>query len=163
VKSWLKLGIIKPSQSKFNSPIFVVRKKTGKPRYVLDYRQLNRTRVEDKYSMCTVDECIADIGYAGSVVFSIVDCQNAFFQMLDDESSEYTSFTVPLLGQFKFTRTSQGLSSAPSNFQCMMELAMIGLHNVIVYCDDLLVHTKTHLDQRLALEKVFFMFKKVQH
>ena len=161
VKTWLTLGIIKPSQSKFNNPIFVVPKKSGKPRYVLDYRQLNKASVEDKYSMKTVDECISDIGYAGSVVFSIMDLQNAFHQMvLDDESAEYTSFTVPPIGQFKFTRTSQGLASAPSNFQRMMELCMIGLKNVIVYFDDLLVHTKTHLDQRILLEKVFARLRK---
>ena len=161
VKTWLTLGIIKPSQSKFNNPIFVVPKKTGKPRYVLDYRQLNKASVEDKYSMKTVDECISDIGYAGSVVFSIMDLSNAFHQMvLDDESAEYTSFTVPPIGQFKFTRTSQGLASAPSNFQRMMELCMIGLKHVIVYFDDLLVHTKTHLDQRIQLEKVFARLRK---
>ena len=73
VKTWLALGVIKPSQSKYNNPIFVVPKKTGKPRYVLDYRQLNKASVEDKYSMRTVDECIADIGYAGSFIFSIIE------------------------------------------------------------------------------------------
>ena len=57
-------------------------KKSGKPRYVLDYRQLNKASVEDKYSMRTVDECIAEIGYAGSVLFSICDMSNAFHQML---------------------------------------------------------------------------------
>ena len=161
IKSWLALGIIKPSQSKFNSPIFVVPKKNGKPRYVLDYRQLNKASVEDKYSMRTVDECIADIGYAGSKIFSIMDMSKAFHQMLlDDESSEYTSFTVPPLGQFKFSRTSMGLSSAPSNFQRMMELAMIGLHHVIVYFDDLLVHTKDHIQHRLELGKVFSRLRK---
>jgi hypothetical protein len=40
---------------------------------------LNRAVIEDKHSMKTVDECIEDISYAGSVVFSIMDCQNAFF------------------------------------------------------------------------------------
>ena len=56
VKTWLALGVIKPSQSKFNNPVFIVPKKSGKPRYVLDYRQLNANSVEDKYSMRTVDE-----------------------------------------------------------------------------------------------------------
>ena len=161
VKTWLALGVIKPSQSKYNNPIFVVPKKTGKPRYVLDYRQLNKASVEDKYSMRTVDECIADIGYAGSSIFSIMDLSNAFHQMLlDDDSSEFTSFTVPPIGQFKFTRTSQGLASAPSNFQRMMELAMIGLNCVIVYFDDLLIHTKTHAEHILQLQHVFNRLRK---
>ena len=161
VKTWLALGIIKPSQSKWNSPIFVVPKKSGKPRYVLDYRQLNAASVEDKYSMRTVDECIADIGFAGSTIFSIMDLSAAFHQqLLDDESSEYTSFTVPPLGQFKFARTSMGLNSSPANFQRMMELAMIGLSAVIVYFDDLLVHNKTHSAHRAALQEVFSRLRK---
>jgi hypothetical protein len=60
----------------------------------------NRASIEDDNSMRTVDECVGDFGYAGLVVFSIMDCQNPFFQMLlDDESSKYTSFTVPPLGK----------------------------------------------------------------
>ena len=162
IKTWLALGVIKPSQSKFNSPVFIVPKKSGKPRYVLDYRQLNAQSVEDKYSMRTVDECIADIGFAGSTIFSIMDLSNAFYQLLlDEESSEYTSFTVPPLGQFKFARTAMGLSSAPSNFQRMMELAMVGLTCVIVYFDDLLVHSKSHADHRQHLQSVFSRLRKV--
>ena len=47
-----------------------------------------------------------------------MDLQNAFHQMvLDNELAEYTSFAVPPIGQFKDTRTSQGLAFAPSNFQ----------------------------------------------
>ena len=80
--------------------------------------------------------------------------------LLDDKSSEYTSFTVPPLGQFKFARTSMGLASAPSNFQRMMELAMVGLHHVIVYFDNLLVCTKTHLEHRFELQKVFDRLRK---
>ena len=80
VKSWLALGVIKPSQSKYNNPIFVVPKKSGKPRYVLDYRQLNKASVEDKYSMRTIDECIAEIGYAGSILFSTIDMSTHFIK-----------------------------------------------------------------------------------
>ena len=41
-----------------------------------------------------------------------------------------------------------------------MELAMIGLKNVIVYFEDLLVNTKTHSDHRTVLEKVFSHLRK---
>ncbi len=41
VDEWLKMGIIQPSNSKYNSPIFIVPKKNGENRYVLDYRALN--------------------------------------------------------------------------------------------------------------------------
>ena len=86
VKSWLVLGVIKPSQSKYNNPNFVAPKKSGKLQYVLDYEQLNKASVEDKYSMSAVDESIAEIGFEGSILLPIVDMSNAFHQMLlDDE------------------------------------------------------------------------------
>ena len=75
--------------------------------------------------------------------------------LLDDDSAEFTSFYCPPWGQFKFTRTSQLLDLAHSNFQRMMELAMTNLHNIIVYFVNLLVHTKTHEEHLSVLEKVF--------
>jgi hypothetical protein len=80
--------------------------------------------------------------------------------LLGNESSEYTSFTVHPLGQFKFTKTSQGIASATSNFHRMIELAMIGLNNVIVCLDDLPVHTKTHSEHWNVLEKIFSYLRK---
>ena len=41
VTEWLKLGVVQPSRSKFNSPIFVVAKKNGGLRLVQDFRALN--------------------------------------------------------------------------------------------------------------------------
>ena len=66
-----------------------------------------------------------------------------------------TSFSVPPLGQFMFTRSSMGLKSSPAQLQRMMELAMKGLSNVIVYFDDLLIHSKTHAEHRTHLQEVF--------
>ena len=41
VAEWLKLGVVQPARSKFNSPIFVVAKKNGGLRMVQDFRALN--------------------------------------------------------------------------------------------------------------------------
>ena len=51
IKEWLKMGVVKPSNSPYNSPIFVVPKKDGSPGYVLDFRKLNSNSRTDKYSM----------------------------------------------------------------------------------------------------------------
>jgi hypothetical protein len=161
VKEWLKMGIVKPTNSPYNSPIFVVPKKDGSPRYVLDFRKLNANSQTDKYSMKTVDECIGDIGRSGSTIFSTLDLSSGFWQLpLEDNSQRYTAFTIQNMGQFKWTRTSQGLHSAPSQYQRLMELTMKGLHNVIVYIDDLLVHTSTHADHRKSLQSLFDRLRK---
>jgi len=43
----------------------------------------------------------------------------------------------------------------------MMELTMQGLNKVIVYIDDLLVHTTTHEEQFQMLQKVFNRLRNV--
>ncbi len=70
VQEWLKIGVIKLTNSPYNSPIFVVPQKDGSPRYVLDFRKLNANSHTDKYSMKSVEECIGDIGRSGSTIFS---------------------------------------------------------------------------------------------
>jgi hypothetical protein len=45
VKEWLKLGIVQTSHSRYNSPIFVVKKKDGSFRLVQDFRALNQQTV----------------------------------------------------------------------------------------------------------------------
>jgi hypothetical protein len=59
VREWLKLGIIQPSRSRYNSPVFLVQKKDGTHRVVQDFRSLNANTYVDKYSMNDVQECIS--------------------------------------------------------------------------------------------------------
>ena len=161
VKEWLKMGIVQPTNSPYNSPIFVVPKKDGTPRYVLDFRKLNANSQTDKYSMKTVEECIGDIGRSGSTIFSTLDLSSGFWQLpLEKNSQKCTAFTVHNLGQFEWTRTSQGLHSAPSQYQRLMELTTKGLHNIIVYIDDLLVHTSDHMSHRKSLQLLFDRLRK---
>jgi hypothetical protein len=73
VREWLRLGIIQPSRSRYNSPVFLVQKKDGTHRVVQDFRSLNSNTYVDKYSMKDVQECISEIGRAGSAIFTTLD------------------------------------------------------------------------------------------
>ena len=161
VDEWLQMGIIQPSNSKYNSPIFVVPKKNGENRYVLDYRALNAHSHDDRYTMRTVDECIAEIGKSKSTIFSTLDLSSGYHQMLLDKNSRHlTAFTIPGKGQFEWLTTSMGLRGAVSSFQRMVELAMKGIDNLVVYIDDLLAHAATHEQQLQILKLVFDRLRK---
>jgi hypothetical protein len=93
VREWLKLGIIQPSRSQYNNPVFFIQKKDETHRVVQDFRSLNANTYVDKYSMNDVQECISEIGRAGSTIFTILDLTSGFWQMaLDPKSQPYTAF-----------------------------------------------------------------------
>jgi hypothetical protein len=91
---WLNLGVVKCTNSLYNSPLFCVPKKQGQGlRIVQDFRELNNHSQIDKYSMKEITECIGDIGKAN---FSMLDLTSGFLQIkLSDDSKNLTAFTIP--------------------------------------------------------------------
>ena len=161
IAEWLKMGVIQPANSRYNSPIFVVPKKDGSARYVLDYRAVNANSQDDRYTMQTVDECISQIGKANSTIFSTLDLTSGYHQMLlEPKSRHFTAFTVPGLGQFEWLTTSMGLRGAVASFQRMVELTTKGLSNIVVYIDDILCHSSHHDEHRASLQALFDRLRK---
>jgi hypothetical protein len=162
LEEWLKIGVVRKSHSLYNSPIFCVPKKTGQGlRIVQDFRELNLHCHTDKYSMKEINECIGEIGRSSSTIFTTLDLTSGFWQMpLHPDDAHTTAFTVPGKGQYEWITSPMGLLGCPASFQRMMELIMDKIKNVIVYIDDVLVHSRTH-DQMLdSLESVFQRLQK---
>ena len=80
VEEMLDRKLIEVSRSRYNSPIFCVKKKNGSWRPVLDLRAMNQATVEDFYSIRDIKSCIDEIGRENSTVFSSMDLSEGFFQ-----------------------------------------------------------------------------------
>jgi hypothetical protein len=159
---WLKLGVVKRSNSLYNSPIFCVPKKQGQGlRIVQDFRELNQNSNIDKYSMKEITECIGDIGRANSMIFTTLDLTSGFWQMqLDEDSQKLTAFTIPVKGQFHWITSPMGLLGCPASFQRLMEGVLCDILNVLVYINDLLVHTDMHEKHLQVLDQVLARLHK---
>lgn len=156
LQNWIKLGVVSPSRSSYNSPIFCVPKKDGSLRPVLDFRAVNDSSFTDKYSQNEIQDCIDALGRSKSKVFSSLDLTCGFWQLpLDEKSREYTAFTIPGVGSFHWNMTPMGLRGSPASFGRLMDFVMRNLPSCITYQDDVLIHARNHAEQYVELQKAF--------
>ena len=63
---------------------------------VLEFREVNNASVPDRYTIREIRDCVDEIGLSESKVFSTIDLTSGFWQQsLEEESRQYTAFTVP--------------------------------------------------------------------
>ena len=153
---WLKLGVVRHTKSPYHSPIFCVPKKSCQGlRIVQDFRGLDAKAHTDIFSMNEANKCITDIGRENSAIFTTIDLTTGFWQMSIDESdSHLTALMVQGLGQFKWITSPMGMLGCPASFQSLMEKVLDTIKNIIVYIDNIIIHTASHEHHLEVLEDV---------
>ena len=160
ISKMLDQGIIRPSDSAWSSPIWVVPKKTDasgkqKWRLVVDFRKLNEKTIDDKYPIPNINDVLDKLGKCH--YFTTLDLASGFYQVeMDPQDISKTAFNVEH-GHFEFLRMPMGLKNSPSTFQRVMDNVLRGLQNEIclVYLDDIIVFSTSLQEHINNLEKVF--------
>ena len=75
----LDKGFIRPSVSPWGAPILFVKKKDGSMRLCIDYRQLNKVTVRNKYPLPRIDDLFDHL--QGASVFSKIDLRTCYHQL----------------------------------------------------------------------------------
>lgn len=160
ISDMLKQGIIRPSNSAWSSPVWVVPKKLDasgeqKWRVVIDYRKLNEKTIDDRYPLPNINEILDKLGR--SMYFSTLDLASGFHQIeVTPEDIKKTAFTVEN-GHYEYTRMPFGLKNAPATFQRVMDSVLKELQNKIclVYMDDIIVFSVSLEEHMQNLSRVF--------
>ena len=161
IKDMLEQGVIQNSQSPWNSPLFLVPKKDGHFRPVIDYRGVNAVTEDDRYPLPVLKDLLMSLGQ-GNTIFSSLDLISGYWQVpMAPESREVTAFSTPY-GHYEFLRMPFGLKSAPITFQRLMNdifSDMLG-QGVHVYLDDLIICNKDPESHFATLEAVLLKLKE---
>lgn len=155
VDDLLKRKVIRPSNSPFASRVVLVPKKSGDVRMCIDYRELNKLTVRDRFPLPLIDDQLDKL--KGKKIYSLLDLKSGFNQVRIEESSvKYTAFVTPT-GQYEYVRMPFGLCNAPSAFTRFIYRIfqdMIVSEEILVYFDDILIATHTIQEQFVILKRV---------
>ena len=87
----LEKGFIRPSVSPWGAPVFFVKNKDGTLRLCIDYRQLNKLTVKNKYPLPRIDDLFDQL--KGASIFSKIDLRFGYHQLrIKDVDVHKTTF-----------------------------------------------------------------------
>ncbi|GJY82354.1 putative reverse transcriptase domain-containing protein [Tanacetum coccineum] len=160
LRELLEKGFICPSLSPWGAPVLFVKNKDGSFRMCIDYCDLNKLTVNNRYHLPRIDNLFDQL--QGSSVYSKIDLQLGYHQLrIKEEGIPITAFRT-CFGHFEFQVIPFGLTNAPAVFiDLMNQVCKPYLDKfVIVFIDDILVYSKDEEEHRKHLKIILELLKK---
>jgi len=142
IEESLQKGFIRPSVSPWGAPVLFVKNKDGTLRLCIDYRELNKITIKNKYPLSRIDDLFYQIQGAG--VFSKIDLRLGYHQLrIKPEDIPKTAFRTGY-GHYEFIVMPFGLTNAPAVFMDLMNRVFRPYLDefVVVFIDDILIYSK---------------------
>nr|GEX85866.1 putative reverse transcriptase domain, ribonuclease H-like domain protein [Tanacetum cinerariifolium] len=136
-------GFIRPSHSSWGEPVLFVKKKDGALRMCIDYRELNKLTIKNRYPLPRIDDLFNQL--KGTRYFSKIDLRSGYHQFrVHKDDIPKTAFRTRY-GYFEFTIMPFGLTNAHTVFMDLMNQVCKPYLDkfVIVFIKDMLVYSKS--------------------
>ncbi|KAL0554279.1 hypothetical protein IC582_008196 [Cucumis melo] len=150
----LDKGFIRPSVSHWGAPMLFIKKKDGSMRLCIDYRELNKVTVKNRYPLPRIDDLFDQL--QGATVFSKIDLRSGYHQLrIRDSDIPMTAFRSRY-EHYEFIVMSFGLTNASAAFMDLMNRVFKDFLDtfVIVFIDDILIYSKTEAEHKEYLHQV---------
>ncbi|KAI3787689.1 hypothetical protein L2E82_00022 [Cichorium intybus] len=156
----LDRGFIRPSSSPWGAPILFVRKKDGSMRMCIDYRELNKITVKNRYPLPRIDDLFDQL--EGAEYFSKIDLRSGYHQLRVRESDVPKTAFRTRYGHYEFLVMPFGLTNAPAAFMDLMNRACHPFLDkfVIVFIDDILIYSKSREEHKQHFQLILNLLRK---
>nr|GEU60803.1 putative reverse transcriptase domain-containing protein [Tanacetum cinerariifolium] len=153
-------GFITPSSTPRGAPVFFVKKKDGSFRMCINYQELNKLTVKNRYPLPRIDDLFDQL--QGSRVYSKIDLRSGYHQLqVHEEDIPKTAFRTRY-GHYEFQVMPFGLTNAPAVFMDLMNRVCKPYLDkfVIVFIDDILIYSKNKEEHEEHLKLIIELLKK---
>ncbi|GKE36020.1 putative reverse transcriptase domain-containing protein, partial [Tanacetum coccineum] len=153
-------GFIRPSSSPWGAPVLFVKKKDGSFRMCIDYRELNKLTVKNRYPLPRIDDLFDQL--QGSSVYSKINLRSGYHQLrVREEDILKTAFRTRY-GHYEFQVMPFGLTNAPAVFMDLMNRVCKPFLDkfVIVFIDDIIIYFKNKKEHEEHLKAIPEFLKK---
>ncbi|KAI3815620.1 hypothetical protein L1987_15297 [Smallanthus sonchifolius] len=133
-------GFIRPSHSPWGAPVLFVKKKDGSFRMCIDYRELNKLTIKNRYPLPRIDDLFDQLQDIPKTVFR----------------TRY--------GHYEFMVMTFGLTNAPAVFMDLMNRVCKPYLDkfVIIFIDDILIYSRMKAEHEQHLRLILELLKKEQ-
>ncbi|GJR32307.1 putative reverse transcriptase domain-containing protein [Tanacetum coccineum] len=153
-------GFIRPSSSPWGAPVLFVKKKDGSFRMYIDYRELNKLTVKNRYPLPRIDDLFDQL--QGSSVYSKIDLRSGYHQLRVREGDIPKNAFRTRYGHYEFQVMPFGLTNVLTVFMDLMNRVCKPYLDkfVIVFIDDILIYLKSKEDHEEHLKLILKLLKK---
>lgn len=126
------------------SPVFFVKKKDGRLRFVQDYRKLNEMTIKNRYPLLLASDIINRL--KGAKIFTKFDVRWGYNNIRIKEADQWKAAFITNQGLFEPRVMYFGLTNSSATFQTLMNTIfadLIAAGKVAVYMDDILIYSST--------------------
>ena len=154
LKKMMAEGKIADSESTYSAPILFVAKLDGSLPLCVDYRNLNKLTILNKYPLLVM----AKLGdhVAGANVFTKLDLNDGYHLIRIRRGDDHKTAFRTRYGPYKYKVIDFGFVNSPATFQTMMNKILRAFvdHGLVVYIDDILIYSENMDDQIKLVLKV---------
>src|ERR1051325_4282460 len=110
----LEKKFVRPSVSPWGAPVLLVKKKDGCMRLCVDYRQLNKVTIKNRYPFPIIDDLMDRL--VGACMFSKIDLRSGYHQIrVKEEDVQKTAFRMRY-GHYEYLVMPLVVTNAPVIF-----------------------------------------------